>query len=313
MKTSQFSINQSLRLKYAIAFFLFITIIVATSAQEYQTVESDTITAQEYQTVESDTINAEKILTNYIDAIGGIDKIKEIKTLQKTLKSKGNVVMNIKGKETITPTESVQEITHLTPSKYLLQSIFGDIRPNYQVMIDDKVYSNFQKKGWTVSNNSGGQELVGTVGSYVPEQSMLIRNLDVVYLGIETIEGTKCYKLRLPDVLQSNEYSDAISSQKYVRHNYYSVETSLLFVSEWENIVIMDYNKKSKTDTESILSNQIIYLDYRPVNGVLFSFKNLTNASNKSPNMESFTELETEMSELLINIEVDETKFDVGN
>ena len=195
-------------------------------------------------------ITAEQIFSNYINAIGGQEKIMNIKTLIKS--STVNSIKVINGK-TYNQSSSLK-MTYLTPNNIVTNYAGTTI-----LQLAGKTYLKNDLGKWNFSK-AGSSQLAGNLVSYINEYSWLVTNEEVVFLGVKSIEGISCYAIEIskPEIM-----TGLTGKISYYKTNYYSIESGLLV-----------YTKRTTFIDGKISNKQLFsYLDYRPVKGVLFPFK----------------------------------------
>ena len=244
-------------------------------------------------------ITAEQIIANYIDAIGGQEKIKNIKSISKSYSIPINYGNGLKG------AKAYKQI-FLTPSKilYMANNIFSELEPSYLVLPKVSYIRDNSNSKWNsmeTESNSTDKEI-----SFIKEYSYLVNNEHLIFDGVSMVDNELCYKISVPKKHTSIYYSNI--NKERVRNQltrsytmYYSVKTGLLMVDDIHTVVdkaFLTKRGKIKRETRSSSQHQRMYSDYRSVDGVLFPFKVGTD-----PNFEIY-------SEIIINPEIDLNDFD---
>lgn len=244
-------------------------------------------------------ITAEQVIANYIEAIGGQEKIKNIKSISKSYSIPINYGDGRKGAKTY-------KQIYLTPSKilYLANNIFSELEPSYLVLPNESYVrdnSNSKWKSIETESNSTDKEI-----SFIKEYSYLVNNQHLIFDGVSMVDNELCYKISVPKKHISIYYSN-INKEK-VRNQitrtyamYYSVKTGLLKVDDIHTVIdkaVLTKRGKIKKETRESSVHQRMYSDYRFVDGVLFPFTVGTD-----PNFEMY-------SEIKINPEINLDDFD---
>lgn len=244
-------------------------------------------------------ITAEQVIANYIDAIGGQEKIKNIRSISKSYSIPINYGDGRKGAKTY-------KQIYLTPSKilYLANNIFSELEPSYLVLPNESYVrdnSNSKWKSIETESNSTDKEI-----SFIKEYSYLVNNQHLIFDGVSMVDNELCYKISVPKKHISIYYSN-INKEK-VRNQitrtyamYYSVKTGLLKVDDIHTVIdkaVLTKRGKIKKETRESSVHQRMYSDYRFVDGVLFPFTVGTD-----PNFEMY-------SEIKINPEINLDDFD---
>ncbi|MFT5252887.1 MAG: hypothetical protein ACI87N_001909, partial [Flavobacteriales bacterium] len=250
---------------------------------------------------------AEQVILNYINAIGGQEKIKKIKTLILNFEIKSKTKYNNKNLDKKSKRNSKSRINkiHLTPSKHKSR-IKSNSSPIDIVVIDDKQYLKMDSGKWKMSSNPLKDHY--SFGSYIPEYSLLIRNVDISFLGVEKIKGKFYNVIQLPesDIYSSKETTNVISQK-----NYYSVDTGLLYMSK-TSAIMKTVGKQPLKDSEATFVDEVFYTDYKQVNGVLFSFRLQSISLYSTDNTEAYSESNIVYSKILINENVDKEIFNIS-
>ena len=226
-----------------------------------------------------DGITAEQVLANYIEAIGGQEKVASIKTFFQ------DRVMTMSA-----PTRS--KMSYLSPSKMHQEISVGTITTE-SLIIGDKQYSKGKgQKSWQL--NQYYQPLYyKNMVSYIPELSLLIRNVDAKYLGIKNINNVACYSVSIvPDQFSKTELMQV--------DKYFDTKTGLLYCE--------DINLGGANETHTV--NRTYYLDYRSVNGVLFSYLQEASGTTSVNGKDISYTYTVEFSEMKINPILNKDDFD---
>jgi hypothetical protein len=254
-----------------------------------------------------DGITSEQIFSKYIDAIGGQEKIMNIKTLIQSYTRSSFSVTNGETRE------DKYDITALTPNKNIYSYYSKDGRIYSTLELDGKEYTKIGKgkrkgKGkWTLSTDEPIN--IFLENSYINEYSWLVTNIEAVFLGMKSIEGISCYAIEIPktEIVTGNEVvSFKLSTHKT---NYYSIDTGLLAFTKTTHILDMDYKEESEylKDSKTTDTEITSYLDYKPVKGVLFPFR------MESKVLESTTSTITEYTDIQVNPIINKEDFKVND
>ena len=241
------------------------------------------ITENKIEDIKEDDVNAQQVFANYIDVIGGQESINKIKTMSRELKTTSNSI--ISGKEY----NSVSEMTmnYLTPNNYISKMINSDFE---MLKLDQTFYTKDKDSGiWKFSSYN---TMIKNQSSYIWEYSLLVNNSEVTYLGIKNIQGISCHAIKFPEKETSTEqdlFKITISSSYIL---YYNVTSGLLDFMNTKSHNITDYKDNNEYLKDTDVHSEIImkFTDYRPVNGVLFSFKSETTSISEATKSSTITE-----------------------
>ena len=216
-----------------------------------------------------DGITAEQVISNYVNAIGGQEKIMNIKTLKQSFTQSSFSLINDETNENV----NQHNLTFLTPNN-LIYNLVTNFSNTKILQLDGKLYNKKDSGKWELSSISSSQ-LGDNYVSYIYEYSLLLTNAKLVFLGVKTIGGVSCYAIEIPKTEIVNNSDLLISKTKIYKTNYYSIDTGLLAYVKTTNIIDFDYKKETKYSKDSKTTSKLItsYLDYRPVKGVLFPFR----------------------------------------
>jgi len=241
------------------------------------------ITENKLEEIKDGEVTAQQIFSNYIDAIGGQENINKIKTMSRKTKITSNSVIN--GKDY----NSVSEMTfdYLTPNNYISKMTSSDFE---MLKLDNTFYTKDKETGkWKFNNYN---DMVKNQASYIWEYSLLVNNSEVTYLGIKNIQGVSCHAIKFPKKTTNTEEDTFKITMSFSNTLYYNVNTGLLEFMKTKSHNITDYKnnteylKDSDTHTEAFTT----FTDYRPVNGVLFSFKSERTSNSETMNQSAITE-----------------------
>ena len=212
-----------------------------------------------------DGITTEQVFFKYIDAIGGEDKVRDIKTLTK----KNSLYVGKDGKKNKVYLTSE---TFLTPNSFIYEISGGEYYNGRTLWIDGNSY---KKNGRDLWQKGTQQILTKKLVSYIPEYSMLITKKEAVFLGIKTIEGVSCFAIEMPNTETIINTESYMSRSIFSYINYYSIDSGLLVFTKNTVFNNLDWfkNTDSQKDRKTTTQSMTSYLDYRPVNGVLFPFR----------------------------------------
>lgn len=244
-------------------------------------------------------ITAEQVISNYIDAIGGEEKIKKIKSLSKSY--------FIPSKNGDGSSRSINyKIIFLTPSEilYMGNNIFSELEPKHLVL-PNKMYvrDNTNSKWNPIKTESNATD---NETSFIQEFTYLINNEELILDGVEMIDDELCYKIMVPkkhtDInyfKRKKERLRAIVTRTYTK--FFSVETGLLKVDNINTVInkaVLNKRGKVQSETRQVSNHKRKYSNYRLVEGVMFPFEVDTH-----PNIEIY-------SEIKINPAIDLNDFD---
>jgi len=244
-------------------------------------------------------ITAEQVIANYIDAIGGQEKIKEIKSISKSYS------IPIKYGDGRNGAKNYKNI-FLTPSKilYLADNLFSELEPKHLVLTNEYYVRDKTNSKWNsiqTELNSRDNEI-----SFIQEFSYLINNEKLILEGVEMIDEELCYKIIIPkkyiDVNYFKVKKDRtrwIMTKTYTK--FFSVDTGLLKVDNINTVIdkaVLNNRGKVQSEIREVYNHKRKYSNYKPVDGVMFPFKVDTD-----PNIEMY-------SEIKINPVIDINDFD---
>jgi hypothetical protein len=183
--------------------------------------------------------DADEIVNKYINAKGGLEKIQAIKTVQ------------LKGKVITSKMEIPFTQTFKRPSKVLMES-------NYQGTTMKQGFDGTQ--GWVLNPFLGKKEpepmskdMEITIKKSTEFEGELInyknKRSKIALVGKEDLNGSQVYKIKLTDISNDTSYF-------YINANTHLVEKQNQKLS---------YNKME-------ISAEIIFSNYKMVNGVMFPF-----------------------------------------
>ncbi|MDP2686138.1 MAG: hypothetical protein Q8O62_02890 [Aequorivita sp.] len=256
-----------------------------------------TIVVKKIEEVENpNEITAQQVIANYLDAIGGQEKIMEIKTLFKN----ETMTMKMKASGIKIDSKTNRELLYASPKNQYSEVKVSGINM-YFLILNNKFYQKDKpKSSWVLKPDVNVSANEGNGISYIYEFGVLTNNLSMKYLGIKEINNKECYAIEFPSFELKRDNSGVLN---YQWTKYYEVSTGLLYYEE--SVLSSPSNNQSTT-------SKTIYTDYRPVNGVLFSFKQdmamLTSvAGNETPSTTV-----TEYSEIKVNPTIDPALFNVN-
>jgi hypothetical protein len=249
----------------------------------------------EIMDTEDKKVLAQKILANYIDAIGGEENIINVKSLFKKVKYSLKTLMN--GVENVSEFEL--ERTYLTPNKQIIKD--GKF---FELELGARKYKkDNQKDKWIFFSNITKREQV----SYVLEYSILVKNEDIEYLGVENFNEVSSYAIRLPNRTYVS-ITDFASQKKITKSiHYYNIETGLLVGAKNNVHFITEHNNENVKNIEHTQEELEIYSNYKEINGVLFP----TNLTKVKEGEKYKTEFNAESKEIVVNPNVNPDAFKV--
>ena len=247
---------------------------------------------------------AQRILSNHILAIGGEEKVIQMKSLYNKIKmtTKGNY------NGTESNSEFNMELTYMSPNKY-----FSEMK------MSGKTYRNLHLEGVIYTKASENDhwefqsrnELLKNQASYVYEYTLLVNNEDVTYVGDEEFNGAACHVVSLPDFNSNQDHELFSLEMKIKRTNYYNIETGLLVGTKTLSQTITDYknNNEYLIDSDVEAETISIYSNYKDYGGVLIAGKHTTITVGE--NMQS--EMVMEYLEIEVNPEINPMDYKVKN
>ncbi|MDP2686137.1 MAG: hypothetical protein Q8O62_02885 [Aequorivita sp.] len=254
-----------------------------------------------------DGVTAEQVIANYLDAIGGQEKIMEIKTFfqNQTVISQ---TLGAKGKD---ESKQKKELLYATPSK-LLEIITPDSgKPIYSLTANNKVYRRSKpKKPWKQDLTTKNTSLEGNGIGYIPEFAALTNNINMKFLGAKKINGKDCFAIEFPEVEILRNIMIGIATQRSTK--FYEISSGLLYYEEYTFQLKPDVNDPiAKLVAYNLTStSKKFYSDYRLVDGVMFSFKQEESIIENSSFGNYNTEAITEYSEIKVNPTINPEDFD---
>ncbi len=246
--------------------------------------------------VNKDEVTAEMVLANYLEAIGGQEKILEVKSMFQKKKMKTSS----------TEFDNIQNILFETPQKFQIQTITNDKEASNMVFNNGLMYTNSVnkrgKKTWTDPIRIKTDDLAV---SYFTEYSNLVNPKDVSYNGIETIKGIECHSVGLNNNTSGFEIEGKPVSSIISYINYYAIDTGLLFATRMTTTTTSsdkEFNEMVGNTTEMIS----YFTDYKDVSGILMPFKQKTNSKYG----ETEINIEFETLEIEFNPTIDPSIFE---
>ena len=205
-------------------------------------------------------VNAQAVLTAYIDAIGGQEKVANIKTLKTVMES---------GPDT-PPAAAYKLVTESLSPVISKTRIELAMSTNESLSIGSDLYTVTRDGGYLKSAivaQANREKL-----HYIPEYQYLTGNYNFKELLEEEIDGQLYYVLKLPEVhniIESDQVKVEMDNEPY---NYYSANTGLLDFSINKFFTKTDYVTENEylKDSEENSVTKTIYSDYKPADGVLF-------------------------------------------
>ena len=261
-----------------------------------------TIVVKKIEEVEDPSeITSEQVIANYLDAIGGQEKIMEIKTLFK------NETMSMKMKvgKMKMDSKTNRELLYSSPkNQYIKANVSGN--KMYFLILNNKFYQKDKpQSSWVLRPGTNVSANEGNGISYIPEFGVLTNNEKTKYLGQKQINGKDCYVIEYPNMELKRDEQGVMY---YQITKYYEVESGLLYYEE----SILSSKSDNKTSGEHSTTSKTIYSDYRPINGVLFSFKqDMTMLTDIGGTQTPSTTI-VEYSEIKVNPTIDPAIFDVN-
>ncbi|MDO6596698.1 hypothetical protein Q4512_07210 [Oceanihabitans sp. 2_MG-2023] len=236
------------------------------------------------------------ILGRYIEAIGGQEKVSQIKTFYQERKIISNIKIN--GEEM--KSELTSKLHFLKPSR-LYQKMTTKTKENESelesLIVDGKTYIKMNlNKDWVFQKDIQST-FVKNSTSYVIEYSQLINNAKATYLGIKTINNIKCHAVEFDKI-------ELATNMEMISTKYFNLESGLLYYED--QIIIM---KTTSTETVS----KITYTDYKEVDGILFSFRQEQEMEIKTQNQNMKSNATTLFSDIQINPTMDTSKFEIDD
>ncbi|MBU2938558.1 hypothetical protein KO494_03300 [Lacinutrix sp. C3R15] len=238
------------------------------------------------------------ILGRYIEAIGGQEKVSQIKTFYQERKIISN--MKINGEEM--KSELTSKLHFLKPSQ-LYQEMTTKTKENesaFEILIvDGKTYIKMNlNKDWVYQKDSQSTFTKNST-SYVIEYSQLINNAKATYLGIKEINNIKCHVVKFDKI-------ELATNMEMISTKYFNTESGLLLFED--QIVLM---KNASFTTETI--SKTTYKDYKEVDGILFSLRQELEMETKTDKQTFKSKATTLFSEIQINPTINTSKFKIDD
>lgn len=178
-------------------------------------------------------IDAKSVLTSYLEAIGGMDKIKGMEGIKVTY-----------GGEVMGANLEVTEVR--TPSKYTQQTSMNGNAMMRVMITPEKQY--MEQSGNQMPLPEGmGKDMQNVMGVFA--EMGALENPSIKLTGVEQVDGKKAYAVEVP--------GDLVNVVMY-----YDVETGLK-LKEMNTITM-----NGQTQTQ-----QVLFKDYQPTEGILFPTK----------------------------------------
>ncbi|AOW20332.1 M48 family metalloprotease [Urechidicola croceus] len=247
-------------------------------------------------------VTPQQVFANYIEAIGGQEKVVGLKTMKQKLNFTSKTTVD----ENEIESDMKMELTFLTPNKYISEIELNGTN-TYTLMLDGKSYIKEKpNKKWKFQSFNKSVE---KQGNFIPEYSLLVSNPEVKLLGVKVINGERCFAVQMPVKNIANNTKDAKILITSSSIHYYNVKSGLLKFNKTATISEIDFINNTEYLKDSKTSSNIfnIYSDYRPVNGVLLPFYIEMEMHSDSYNSTSILKYE----EIIANLTVDKEDFKV--
>lgn len=269
--------------------------------------EIEEIVVEDEKEVEEIIANNEEeliqaILGRYLEAIGGQEKISQIKTFYQDRKI--TTEMKISSKDIASemfsklyyskPSEVYQEITNMVSGI--------DVIKTESLIKEGKIFIKTEANPkWTLQENNSATSIKNST-SYIPEYSLLVKNAKGDYLGLKEVNGIKCHIIKF-------EEEELMTTMTIISTKYFSEETGLLLFEDQ----FMEIKNSPSSKTE--INSTIAYHNYKEVDGILFSFKQEQKMDMKIPGIDKITKSSatTLFSDIQINPEIDASKFIIND
>ncbi len=256
-------------------------------------------------------ITAQQVLGNYIDAIGGQDAIIGVKTMIRNSEMTSTSYAN----DTKTVSTITSKMKYLTPSKFISSTEMSTGYSSKSMFLDAKLYIQKSSGKWAMSESKAMANAFKG-GSYVPEYLYLVNNKNLDFQGVKRINGKRYYIIKLPATTSETDIKGVSKIETTVTNiNYYDVDSGLLYLTETTSISKVDYtdnNEYLKDGTTTYLMNTI-YSDYRDVNGIMFSFKQIMKTEMEISGKKYITETIIAYEDILVNPIIDPAEFSLEN
>ena len=252
-------------------------------------------------------ITSEMVLVNYIDALGGQENIRKVKSLYMQTEAdhfKEDGSLDRKSKE---------KITYISPLEFInVMDNKKDLSESTMYLLSSKVGTYYKMKesdSWILSGRHGKNDVSSQV-SWVQEYSYLVNGTNLDFDGIVNKNGQEFYKIILPKVVQeiTNETIKLIFSSTYI--NFYSVKTGLLVIQEETIVNKTDYIVETGGLKDTVVrgKHEKTYSDYKEINGVFFPFKISGHINFEQVPPSNYTKIFTKIE---VNPEINKDDFDI--
>jgi hypothetical protein len=229
------------------------------------------ITVIEDEPIEENTskIAAQQVLANYLEVIGGQEKILKIKSLYQEVE----YTTSTEGNPPTLYSTINQKRTMMTPNSTYIESYMADYPASYSLVLNGNSYYKIKKdEEWKFATYN---DAVESKPSFIEQYGILVTNQNLAYLGKEVIAGVECHAIEIPDFNLNSENEQHTIKSNSKRLQYYNVETRLLQFEKTLSRTILQYkeNAENLIGSDKTLEGLSSYFDYQEVDGVLFPFK----------------------------------------
>ena len=220
---------------------------------------------------QEDLPSAEDVIAKFVEATGGIDKYKSIKSMHQ----KGSMSIPMAG------VEGQIEIKLVTPNKLAINVDLGGAGNEKSGSDGETVWSESTMTGSRIlSDKEAEQALLEADVRRIYDPASVYKSLETI--GVEDVDGEKCYKLKV------------VRNSGDEQFEYYSVDSGL--------------QKKTETTAQTPMGPinlEVSVSDYKEVDGIMFPHKMTQKFVDQGMTMEM------SMDKIAINPEFEEDTFDL--
>ncbi|MGB1308599.1 MAG: hypothetical protein ACPG6B_06795 [Oceanihabitans sp.] len=235
------------------------------------------------------------VLGKYIEAIGGQEKVAQIKTFYNSRVETMNMVIG--GKDTQV-SEMHTNMHSLKPAQIYIEMTgklpTGEMKTE-ALIVNGKIYLKLSPEdNWQLNSNREYAQIKKSV-SYIPEYSQLVNNTPANYMGIIEVKGVNCHVIKFDE-------DDLTTKSTINTTKYFNIENGLLFLEE-----------QTLRENKSEIQAKKYFKNYKAVDGVLFSFQQEEELVLKNPGQVTNVKRFTTFKNIEINPNIDRSKFILEN
>lgn len=246
--------------------------------------------------VNKEDITAEMVLANYLEAIGGQEKILGVKTMiQKRESASKTLTSNI-----------ITKMTFESPLKMITETYTNGENTHSMIQKKGGMYTYSVKNGMKTWGKVLPMKTDMSSVSYFLEYANLVNPQGLEYLGIEELEGEKYHVVALSEIVTELEIMEkpVISKMRYI--NYYHAETGLLYLTDMQTKMTSSDKEINEMLANNSTKLKTYFSDYREVSGILMPYE----TRSKNAYGETIIEMLSKAISIEINPTIDPTLFE---